>query len=343
MILKKLSLALILASCSIQPVTNSDSQEEERGFEVVDWSGNDFKETIVIKNRPEGDYGPLPEMEPSSEEGEKALPKEPVVAIDLYPALYNSLGYVSTFVELENSGVNVSIVSSSGFSAVIAALYAKHGASNMVEWKTFELYQLLGDSAPFQSEWNNIIKEFLREEFGDSKLSQLKKLLVVPRLEEGKTVLDTNQKVVNAILESLNFSGNTSSILVGGDFDYLGALRKYGADEVMRVSFLLGRYPLSAQTALFLASIQNWRGKNQKAPQPMNLFLATPLKAKLILSKICPTLFIKQKKRINYLPSEQETCLTNIQDKNHCLTPTERLKVKTPERFDSGSKFVFLI
>lgn len=239
-----LALCAAAASCAMKKTSSAGG--ENSNAQVVDAFADSRPEKIVIRDSESfSEYGPSPQSdfagkpfpdETSADEKEKGE-RSPLVALDLYPALYNSLGYVSTFAALEKNGIDVNIVSASGFSSVIAALYAKHGSAGMVEWKSFELYQLLGDKQPFQEEWRRTLRRFLEKEFGKKKLSQLKKLMVVPRREGENTALETNRETVEAIMESVNLSGN-ASVLVQGNFDYLPALKNFGADVVRRISFL---------------------------------------------------------------------------------------------------------
>lgn len=233
-----LMLSLTLSFCLMHSCATKERREEVL---VVDLENGDRGEAIKITDEAHIGYGPAPEGAVESNENETT--RASIVALDLFPALYNSLGYVSTFSELEKANVRAHIISSSGFSSIIAALYAKHGVSNMVEWKTFELYQLLGSQMPFSERWKKTISEFLDEEFGDEKLNQLGRLLVIPKYINGKVVFNGNQKVSTAIMESIDLSGG-ASMLTSGAFGYLSGLRSYGADHVMRISFLPKRITL---------------------------------------------------------------------------------------------------
>ena len=255
-------LFFALASCA--------TDKGKKDLVVVDFAEGEEKQAITITNRVNTDYGPSPEEGVTSDQDEAQKPL--VIALDLYPALYNSLGYVATFARLESAKVHVNIISSTGFSSVIAALYAKYENANMVEWKTFELYQILGAKKPFSEDWKSEIREFLVKEFGDAKLSQLKKLLIIPKPSGKKVIFDTNEEVVKAVMRSLDLGGS-GSLLAGGSHDYLPALAQYGADQVWRISFLPRTIRLKHPDGYVFGIYSRLAGKSWKMKKQRGVFV----------------------------------------------------------------------
>lgn len=240
---------------------------------IVDFAGDEAREKITISDKALPDYGPSPETQADvNNAGDAKQSGQTVVALDLLPALYNSIAYVSTFSELEKAGVDVSIISASGFSSIIAALYAKHGAANMVEWKTFKLYQSLGSIKPFTEEWKEIIADFLKVEFGNQRLSQLKKLLLIPANDKNKVVLGSDRNLIQAIMESLDLSGK-NSILLGSDFNYLPRLKEYGADYFYRLSFLPERINLKHADGFTFGIYSRLAGRSAQVKGQKNTYI----------------------------------------------------------------------
>lgn len=223
----RLLVLLLIAACA--------HKESDNSLTTVDFNDDSEKRSIEISKKDNTDYGPVAPESVVAEQSKDI--SNIVVAVDLYPALYNSLGYVSTFAELERNKINVSIISSSGFSSVIAALYAKYSASNMVEWKAFELYQVLGDKKPFDDDWKRDLQRFLKKEFGDKKLSQLSKVLVIPQMIRGKPIANLNRMVVTALMDAVNLDDKRNP-MTSSNQNYLGMLKSFGADKIFRISFL---------------------------------------------------------------------------------------------------------
>ncbi|MCO4755899.1 MAG: hypothetical protein KC478_15570 [Bacteriovoracaceae bacterium] len=222
-------LALFLSACAhIEPL--------ERPAELVELDDLKGQEVVIITEDANLDYGP-PTTGVESDEAPEQVAAEPILALDLFPALYHSLGYVSTFQELEKRKLKAHIISSSGFTSIIAALYAKYGASNMVEWKTFELYQKLGKTKVYSENWRSKINEFLLKEFGSTRLNELEKVLVIPSAIDGGVKLDPRKKIVDAIMDAIDLS-ERSNLLASNRYNYLSSLKQYGADIVFRISFL---------------------------------------------------------------------------------------------------------
>lgn len=188
-------------------------------------------------------------MKESEESGLKVL------ALDLYPALYKSIGYVSFLKEIDEKEIDVQIFSASGFSAIVAALYIKYENANRVEWKIFSLIRLLKGEKVYSSGWKKIISNFLHDEFGDMKLVELNKLLIIPQAKNNRVSFNFHLTVKRAVLNSLNLkSRNSNSILLSHNFKYEQAIKKLGADIIFRVSALVKR-PLFKQGDDFIFGV----------------------------------------------------------------------------------------
>ncbi len=224
-----LAAILLLWGCS------HIGEPEKNSLSVVDFEDMGPRKVVQIENKKSIDYGPPLEGDEGLE-GEDSN-NRPVLALDLLPSLYFSIGYVSTIKELEKKNIRVDIVSSFGFSSVVAALYAKYGTANMVEWKMFELFQKLGDKKPFSTEWRNILNSFTEKEFKELKLNQLQKVLIIPHIKSGEIRLDLSEKVSDAISKAVNLS-NKSSLMTFNRYDYSKKLASYGADHIYRISLL---------------------------------------------------------------------------------------------------------
>ncbi|MEX0799462.1 MAG: hypothetical protein WD025_08450 [Bacteriovoracaceae bacterium] len=266
MIKKKLILILVLSACA--------QERPKKDFYTVELEGSDSRSQLIITDQMNADYGPSPRRESKNESTADSIAMEnkKVLALDLYPALYHSLGYVSIFIELEKQGVKLDIVSSTGFTSIVAALYAKYGSANMLEWKTFELYQLLGSKKPFSDDWRQEIEDFLKKEFGTLKLNQLKKLFILPSLVEGRIHVDTDRKVISALMEAIDLSEKTN-MLLGNNYDYLGQLKKYGADQVYRVSFLPGKIELKRPNGYVFGIYSRLQGASKNFSESPNIYL----------------------------------------------------------------------
>lgn len=259
MSLKNLFLIFLVSSLALSCAHKTSRKDE--GLSVVDFKQDGPEEDITISEKVSTDYGPAPvgdgqesAVEANSDE------QQQVIALDLYPSLYNSLGFISLFSELEHENIKVSIITSQGFSAVFGALYSKYESASMLEWKSFALYQALGDSDPFSEDWSERLKEFLTEEFGDQKIGQLKKLFFIPKQVGNKFIFKSDQKVVDALMAAVDLRGK-SNALTSANLNYLGKLRDYGADLVYRVSFLPERITLKSPNGFVFGLYSKLGGK----------------------------------------------------------------------------------
>lgn len=227
-ILSKILFLFILGCSTV-------SEKAKKNDEIVDINDLYKKKDIEISEKVPVNYGPAVIASDEVKTAEKKEKK--LFSIDFYPALYKSFGYISVFKELELKELRPALVSSFGFSSIVVALYSKNLKANIVEWKTYSLYQKLKDLKPYSSNWMDEIKTFLEKEFGDTKLSQLKILMLVPTFKKSGVYFSPTKLVRKAIYKSIDLK-KSSTLLVNGDKNYLKKFSKYGVEEAFRVSLL---------------------------------------------------------------------------------------------------------
>jgi len=232
-------LILILAlSCATRK-----SIDQGNNSQIVNIDDLYNVDRVQIEKTNSVDYGPVlqqvGEETNTNKEKSESEKKYKLFSIDLYPALYKSFGYISLFKSLEREGLKPAVISSFGFSSIVGALHAKYLKSNVVEWKAFELYQSLSSEKPYSKDWLEKIERFLKKEFKQTRLSQLKVLLVIPSIYKKAFKISPNQKVVDAILSSLDIeSSQSSSAMLKSTNQYFLSLHKFGVEQTYRVSLL---------------------------------------------------------------------------------------------------------
>lgn len=240
-------LFLFLLGCS------SVSDKTKKNDEIVDINDLYKKKDIEISEKVPVNYGPSVIASDEVKTAEKKEKK--LFSIDFYPALYKSFGYISVFKELELRELKPAVVSSFGFSSIVVALYAKNLKANIVEWKTYSLYQKLKDLKPYSKDWMDEIKTFLEKEFKDTKLSQLKILMLVPSIKKSQVYFSPTKLVRKALYKSIDLE-KSLTLLVSGGKNYLKRFSKYGVEEAFRVSLLPREIKLK-QTQSNLLNIYN--------------------------------------------------------------------------------------
>lgn len=223
----------LVASCA--------NKKTNKGISVfsLEQAKNSENRYVEINSQSEeydSNYGPtaLPNTVNSSEHR-----KIPVVALFLNSAGYHALGYISLLRQLEKENIKVTMISGQGFSALVAALYAKYGDSNRLEWKLFELMEIIKNKKMFSSSWLNSINKFAQKEFKKTKVEQLKKYLFIPLQKKGALVHIRKAKVVDLIKR--NFSLSQSQISSSLIFKYSlfdQYFKKLGADLVFTADLM---------------------------------------------------------------------------------------------------------
>lgn len=229
-ILNTLIILISISSCSLRNNSNKNF------VETVDLESS--KEVVKVDTTEEGSdtYGP------SLAQGSDDLKvnenkRKPVLAIDLVPALYASLSYITLFRELEKNKIYPNIINTSGFSLVIAALYAKYKSASKLEWKMFALLRKLKGVKVHTSDWYSEIEEFLNLELGKSRLEQFKILITVPTSSIKKKLMTTGP-AVKLIMKSLRIS-NSDAFINRPHYEYVSEIKNLGVD----LSFLISSFP----------------------------------------------------------------------------------------------------
>lgn len=239
-----LALFLISGCAGIKPVSNS--------IESVNIE-NDFHSPVLNTEKIENDvYGPMANSS-SPITVEKNNSQRYILALDLSPALYQALAYAKLFTNLERKNIKVNIITSSGFSAIIAVIYAKYQSSSRLDWKLYALMRELGDgNIVFTSSWYRKIENFLKNEFNETRLEELKTLVAIPIFENGKYRLVHSGNIVSVLMESIKLQDSKNSFLLTPSPEYFGLEKEFGTDGIFRITAMPRRIRLKTISGFVL-------------------------------------------------------------------------------------------
>lgn len=145
----------------------------------------------------------------AEEANEQTLPlkveTKPGVNMIIGPGGYHSFGLVGFFKSLEKKHIKIKEIAGFEMGGVIAALYAKHRKSSVVEWELFKLINKLDeDEVLYTPHWNQVMNEFIKRNFSDVDFSDLKMgLKIASRTSNGDVEWIDNGNVGSALVESL--------------------------------------------------------------------------------------------------------------------------------------------
>lgn len=226
---------LLLLSCSCTSQRNKSSTFTE----TVNLGNPSKKIELDPSGEKHDTYGPRVDREKQVQIQEK-VNRKPVIAIDLVPALYASLGYLSLFKELEKNKIYPNIINASGFSLVIAVLFAKYRSASKLEWKIFALLRKLKGVKVHTSSWYNKIETFLKSEFKQTRLEQLKILITIPTANVSKRLV-TAGNLIKVVNDSIKIT-NSASFINRPHYDYSHKINTLGADMVFLISALPDKF-----------------------------------------------------------------------------------------------------
>lgn len=217
-------------SCTVKRGSNSIFNE------TVNLENSNHKIEVDPSNEKDDTYGPNL-SDQSQHTQDKSSQRKPVIAIDLVPALYASLGYITLFRELEKKKIYPNIINTSGFSLVIATLFAKYKSASKLEWKVFALLRKLRGVKVHTSDWYEKIEAFLKEEFKQTRIEQLKVLITVPS-SSVKRELTTTGRLIKVVMRSIKIS-STNSFINRPHYEYAHKINALGVD----LNFLISAFP----------------------------------------------------------------------------------------------------
>jgi len=215
---------IFLGSCQISRNSTSD-------VSIVDFNQTRNAPSVTAANSNENTYGPV-----SFNEDQEIVEKQknPIVAIDLSPGLYNSLAYIELFDQLDRNSIEPNILVASGFSAVIAGLYAKYNNANRVNFKAFSLLAKLKKERAHSRSWYSELDDFLKEEFGEVKQESFKTLLVIPYYNKNKLVIKYSGILRKNLMRSIDLNKRASNFLIRPNSSYTRLVQKLGVDLMFK-------------------------------------------------------------------------------------------------------------
>lgn len=195
--------------------------------------GDGKDKDLSIDSEGNNEYGP------TGGESNQALPnseKKIINSLTVYSTLYSSLGMVDLLAQAEKKKISFSLIAANGFASLISVLYAKEKSSNYLEWKLFDLLKRLKSKTPFTSDWEDTIRSFLKKEFGDMQLQQLKVLVLIPEKVGRDIKLSSSGNVVEKVMNSLSLKNKNSFYLSAKKIDV--ELASFGIDLNLSVAYL---------------------------------------------------------------------------------------------------------
>ncbi|WP_127715676.1 hypothetical protein [Halobacteriovorax sp. HLS] len=229
-----LLILITLSSCS-----QLDSTNESYSYIGVDLEKESYKKIPIIEGKKTvSGYGP--EVD-SKEVFEASVPSD-VIGLYLYPAGFNSLSYLRIVSQLQKYQITPNVYSGAGMGAVIASLLAMGISPDHAEWKFFSLMESFKDSVYLSSEWKKVFFKFLKSEFEDKRIEELKYALILPIYDKklGKVRYLSRGNLYNVLVINFDFNEESEyfqSPLLRGDLQISDLMDK-GIDRLAVVNSL---------------------------------------------------------------------------------------------------------
>jgi hypothetical protein len=187
-------------SCSSSKLNNSSGSI----VDIVDSPAVDVQSKPIIETNTETSV----EKEVTDNVYKKKS-KTSQISLHLGPGLYNTFSYVGFLKGLEKNRIKVTSISGLEMGALMAALYAKHKKSSLVEWELFKLLQGMGAETKVYSEkWRSSLKNLIQSNFARVDFNQLDIELKIPVWEKNHFIWLEEGNVEAALMQSLHLNQN---------------------------------------------------------------------------------------------------------------------------------------
>lgn len=241
--MKILSFLILISLCSCASFTSTD---ESYSYIGVDLEKEHYKKIPIIEGKSmSSGYGP----EVDAKEVFNATAPSDVVGIYLYPAGFNSLAYLRVISQMQKYQSTPNVYSGAGMGAVIASLLAMGVSPDHIEWKFFSLMESFKDKVYLSNEWKEVFYKFLKNEFQDKRIEELKYALILPIYDKklGKVRYLSRGNLYNVLIINFDFDESSQyfqSPMLRGDLQ-ISELMDKGVDRLAIVNSLGSQLNLS--------------------------------------------------------------------------------------------------
>ncbi len=246
-------LLILISSCQTRSRKNNQ-------ISVVDLDESSSKPKVTDKDSKENVYGPLNEGAVPIEDSDKKIEKNPIIALHLAPALYNSFAYIELLDQMERLGVRPKIIVTSGFNSIVAALYAKYESANRVNFKMFSLLNQLKNKEAFSSDWMDSVSDFINDEFEEERQERLKIIVIIPAYKGRKVHLLKSGPLAQNIIDAIDLNRLNENFLLRPSLAYRKEVNQMGIDLSFYYSVFGAEDKISAPSGYLLGVYRKVRG-----------------------------------------------------------------------------------
>ena len=239
-----LAFTFLFFTCSTHD-KNSESQ-----FATVDLHldiENDESPILNTKNQV-GRYGP------TTDQNDTSISKKDkkILGLFLGPSLYKSIDSIDVLKCFEKLDMNVNIISATGFSSIVAGLYAQGDSPETIKWKIFKTLRKFKGLKPYSEEWISIWNEFVEKNISLRKLKKSEKSLWMPRFDKGTSEVAYSSKgnLISSIKDNINI--NEASFPMKKNFLYQSSLSSMPVDRLIVINTIPDNFTLKQSDGLLL-------------------------------------------------------------------------------------------
>ncbi len=239
-----LAFIFLFSACS----THNKSSESQ--FATVDLHldiENDESPILNTKNQV-GRYGP------TTDQNNANISKKDrkVLGLFLGPSLYKSIDSIDVLKCFEKLDKKVNIISGTGFSSIVAGLYAQGDSPETIKWKIFKTLRKSKGTKPYSEEWINVWSQFIEKNISLRSLKKSEKSLWMPKFDNGasEVIYSSKGDLLSSIKENINI--NEASFPMKKNFLYKSSLDSMPVDRLIVINTIPDDFTLKQSDGLLL-------------------------------------------------------------------------------------------
>jgi len=326
-----LVLILVLNSCSsIKTIHTLDAKKDSNNkidFDHVDFKMTDGNEkSIEVYSSEEtlrvGDNGGSG-LNQVDVQTPRVGVKKLKIGLSLGPGIYRTVNYIPVLKILERQNLNSTLITGTGFGAIIAAMYASGMTPEVIEWNFYKYFKEKKRNKLYDQDWINEIDKSLLLKFKDMNIQDTKKKFFITLYDHNtrKTYYFDKGNIRDLLLLNLRLSNNASVSRGGQKYsapfekEVFNArlLRQLGADFTIALDALGSKFDFENTNEYLIGIYGGVAGHIQKEKKDYDFSVTLPVQ-KMNLDSTKDSAFFMQKS-FDFMLKQLPTLQSKIQAK----------------------------
>jgi hypothetical protein len=250
------------------------------------------------------------------------------IGLSLGPGMYRTINYVSLLKILERQNLTPSVITGTGFGAIVAAMYATGMTPESIEWSFYKYFKEKNKNKLYDSDWVSEIDETFLTKFKSMNIQETKRKFFITLYDHTtrKTYYFDKGNIRTLLLLNLKLSSNLDES--NGGQKYSAAfekevfnarlLRQVGAEFTISVDSLGTKFDFENSNEFLIGIYGKIAGRIQKERKDFDYNINLPLNSMNLDSTKDGPLYLQR--TYDYMQKQAPLIFKKIQAKSLSLS-----------------------